>query len=312
MSAGRVLAQPRWRAPRRRRSARARGRGRRGRASSCSATRSAGRSTTRRRTSRASRSARATASGRRRGRGSTRDQVVFHTSHFAGARPALDRVVPPARDRRTSTVGPGRRGTPSSTVRSRASVATPTRFARDPGHPPRAARSSSSRPESTASACTGSRSGSSSTGSRSATTTRRDAARDELGLPRDAFVVGSFQKDGVGMGDGLEPKTIKGPDVLVAALDVRARGSSASSSCSSPGRRAATSARSSTRRGVPHVHRLLPTPGRPDDGLPRARRLPRRLAAGGWPEEHPRVDGDRRSARHDEGRAGARISSTTA
>jgi glycosyltransferase involved in cell wall biosynthesis len=46
------------------------------------------------------------------------------------------------------------------------------------------------------------------------------AAREELRLPETAFVVGSFQKDGVGWGDGLEPKTIKGPDVL---LDVVAR-----------------------------------------------------------------------------------------
>jgi glycosyltransferase involved in cell wall biosynthesis len=47
---------------------------------------------------------------------------------------------------------------------------------------------------------------------------RRAAARHRLGLPRDAFVVGSFQKDGVGWDEGLEPKLIKGPDVLVAAL----------------------------------------------------------------------------------------------
>jgi len=47
---------------------------------------------------------------------------------------------------------------------------------------------------------------------------RRTASREALGLPPDAFVVGSFQKDGVGFGDGLEPKTIKGPDVLVDAL----------------------------------------------------------------------------------------------
>jgi glycosyltransferase involved in cell wall biosynthesis len=32
-------------------------------------------------------------------------------------------------------------------------------------------------------------------------------------------VVGSFQKDGVGWGDGNEPKLIKGPDVLVAVLE---------------------------------------------------------------------------------------------
>jgi glycosyltransferase involved in cell wall biosynthesis len=50
------------------------------------------------------------------------------------------------------------------------------------------------------------------------------AARGTLGLPETAFVVGSFQKDGVGWGDGLEPKLIKGPDVLLAAAErLRAR-----------------------------------------------------------------------------------------
>jgi glycosyltransferase involved in cell wall biosynthesis len=44
-------------------------------------------------------------------------------------------------------------------------------------------------------------------------------ARRELGLPESAFVVGSFQKDGVGWGEGREPKLIKGPDVLVAAAE---------------------------------------------------------------------------------------------
>jgi glycosyltransferase involved in cell wall biosynthesis len=52
---------------------------------------------------------------------------------------------------------------------------------------------------------------------------RRRAARAELGLPPDAFVVGSFQKDGVGMGEGLDPKSIKGPDVLVDALETAHR-----------------------------------------------------------------------------------------
>jgi glycosyltransferase involved in cell wall biosynthesis len=52
---------------------------------------------------------------------------------------------------------------------------------------------------------------------------RRDTARRALGLPRDAWVVGSFQKDGVGWGAGLDPKTIKGPDVLVRVLE-RLRG----------------------------------------------------------------------------------------
>jgi glycosyltransferase involved in cell wall biosynthesis len=46
----------------------------------------------------------------------------------------------------------------------------------------------------------------------------RRRARADLGLPQEAFVVGSFQKDGVGWGDGAEPKPIKGPDVLLAGL----------------------------------------------------------------------------------------------
>ena len=49
--------------------------------------------------------------------------------------------------------------------------------------------------------------------------TERTAARAELGLDPEAFVVGSFQKDGVGWGDGLEPKWIKGPDVLLQACE---------------------------------------------------------------------------------------------
>ena len=52
----------------------------------------------------------------------------------------------------------------------------------------------------------------------------RSSARGTLGVPQSAFVLGSFQKDGVGWGEGLEPKLIKGPDVLVATLE-RLRGS---------------------------------------------------------------------------------------
>ena len=46
----------------------------------------------------------------------------------------------------------------------------------------------------------------------------RATMRARLGIPADAFVVGSFQKDGTGWGEGLEPKLIKGPDVLVETL----------------------------------------------------------------------------------------------
>ncbi len=47
---------------------------------------------------------------------------------------------------------------------------------------------------------------------------RRRDARRVFGLPDNAFVVGSFQKDGVGWSEGLEPKLVKGPDVLVDAV----------------------------------------------------------------------------------------------
>ncbi len=44
-------------------------------------------------------------------------------------------------------------------------------------------------------------------------------ARGLFELSETAFVVGSFQKDGVGWGEGLEPKLIKGPDVLLAVAE---------------------------------------------------------------------------------------------
>jgi glycosyltransferase involved in cell wall biosynthesis len=84
----------------------------------------------------------------------------------------------------------------------------------------------------------------------------RSAARARFALPRDAFVVGSFQKDGVGWGEGLTPKLIKGPDVLIAAL------------------RAVYAA-------VPELHVLLTGPAR---GYVR-----RELGRAGIPNEHVRV-----------------------
>jgi glycosyltransferase involved in cell wall biosynthesis len=46
----------------------------------------------------------------------------------------------------------------------------------------------------------------------------RSRVRRALDLPDDAVVIGSFQKDGVGWGEGLEPKMIKGPDIFVQVL----------------------------------------------------------------------------------------------
>ena len=42
--------------------------------------------------------------------------------------------------------------------------------------------------------------------------------REKYKIPQEAVVIGSFQKDGNGWGEGLEPKLIKGPDILVESL----------------------------------------------------------------------------------------------
>ncbi len=47
---------------------------------------------------------------------------------------------------------------------------------------------------------------------------QRRAARQRFGIPQHALVVGSFQKDGQGWGDGLQPKLIKGPDIYVEVM----------------------------------------------------------------------------------------------
>lgn len=48
----------------------------------------------------------------------------------------------------------------------------------------------------------------------------RRAAREKHGIPHSAVVVGSFQKDGNGWGEGLTPKLIKGPDVFLDVLKI--------------------------------------------------------------------------------------------
>lgn len=48
---------------------------------------------------------------------------------------------------------------------------------------------------------------------------RRLAVRQQLKLPEDRFIIGSFQKDGNGWADGNEPKLIKGPDVFCDVVE---------------------------------------------------------------------------------------------
>ena len=49
---------------------------------------------------------------------------------------------------------------------------------------------------------------------------KKDKIRDLLGIPKDSILIGSFQKDGIGWGEGLKPKLIKGPDIFVKTLKI--------------------------------------------------------------------------------------------
>ncbi len=129
------------------------------------------------------------------------------------------------------------------------------------------------------------------------------AARRAFDLPESAFVVGSFQKDGVGWGDGLEPKLIKGPDVLV---DVAARASRRGRRS----RRAVDRAVAWLREGRARPRSCAVSPRassrrrRGRAGVRGDRRLPRRLARRGRAACGARVDGDGCSARDDARRTG--------
>jgi glycosyltransferase involved in cell wall biosynthesis len=85
----------------------------------------------------------------------------------------------------------------------------------------------------------------------------RAAAREAAGLPSTAFVVGSFQKDGVGWGDGVEPKLIKGPDVLVATLE-RVHRAVPELVVLLTGPARGYVRRELEQRGIPYKHLLLP------------------------------------------------------
>jgi glycosyltransferase involved in cell wall biosynthesis len=80
----------------------------------------------------------------------------------------------------------------------------------------------------------------------------RVAARRRFGVPDGTLCVGSFQKDGVGWSEGLEPKLIKGPDLLVAAAERLAREFPLFVLLTGPARGYVK--RELERRGVPFAH----------------------------------------------------------
>ncbi|MDP3997111.1 MAG: glycosyltransferase family 4 protein [bacterium] len=47
---------------------------------------------------------------------------------------------------------------------------------------------------------------------------KKSSIRQKLNIPKNSFVIGSFQKDGIGWQDGLQPKLEKGPDIFIKTV----------------------------------------------------------------------------------------------
>jgi len=48
----------------------------------------------------------------------------------------------------------------------------------------------------------------------------KNQARKAFDIPQNAVVLGSFQKDGVGWGEGMQPKLVKGPDIFLKVISI--------------------------------------------------------------------------------------------
>ena len=224
---------------------------------------------------------------------------------FRRAAAALARVVAPARaqllprtagNRRISRVRPRLRDVDANAPRASTACRSRTRRC----------TSSCSRPVSMPRRCSRFRSESTSSGSRWSTESCVGSARKALGVPESAFVVGSFLKDGVGRGEGLEPKLVKGPDTLVAVLE-RLRSSTPELFVllTRPGPRLRPP-RGRRRLGIPHSHTVLPSRDALGSAYHAVDVCARHVATGRRAESRARVDGGRHPARHDSCRSGGR------
>lgn len=55
------------------------------------------------------------------------------------------------------------------------------------------------------------------------TNEEKEQKKIKLGIPNSTIVIGSFQKDGNGWGEGNEPKLIKGPDIFCDTVEILAK-----------------------------------------------------------------------------------------
>lgn len=85
----------------------------------------------------------------------------------------------------------------------------------------------------------------------------RLSVRASLGIPENAVCIGSFQKDGIGWGDGVEPKLVKGPDVFLEVIaNLSARYNNLLIVLTAPARGYVKQGLERLR--VPYIHHFLP------------------------------------------------------
>lgn len=89
-------------------------------------------------------------------------------------------------------------------------------------------------------------------------TTQVMAARRSLGIPEGYKVIGSFQKDGEGWGEGVLPKLIKGPDLLIESLRLISQKFPIMVLLSGPARGYVK--KQLEKFNVPYVHQYIKTP----------------------------------------------------
>ena len=132
---------------------------------------------------------------------------------------------------------------------------------------------------------------------------RRREARQRLGVPDAAVVIGSFQKDGVGWEEGLQPKLTKGPDVFLETMTLlKGRVPGLFALLSGPARGFVK--RGLERLGIPvqaRVPRSLSGCGAVVSGVGS---VSRDVTPGRRAQSRARVDGERRAPRDDARGAG--------
>ena len=85
----------------------------------------------------------------------------------------------------------------------------------------------------------------------------RSNIRRDYNIPESTILIGSFQKDGMGWGDGMEPKMIKGPDLFISSLKLlSSKGFPVMAFLTGPARGYVKEGLKAN--GIPYIHKYAP------------------------------------------------------